>query len=248
MIAIIGGSGFSEFLDNSKTETISTPFGKTTCEIGKIEDKDVCFIPRHGSGHRTPPQQINYRANIFAAHQLKVEMIVATNAVGSSNKEVGAGNFVVFDQIIDMTYGRPVTFFEGQDLEVITVKGTKLSGVVHTDVTHPFDIQTRSLLIRACEETKEKVVKTGTIAVFNGPRYETPAEVKALTQLGANYFGMTSAPEAFLAKEIEIPYATLALVTNFAAGMQKTVTHDEVTELFEKRIHDVKKVMKQAII
>ncbi|MCH8906265.1 MAG: MTAP family purine nucleoside phosphorylase, partial [Candidatus Heimdallarchaeota archaeon] len=223
-------------------------FGDTTVEVGKLEGKDVCFIPRHGSGHETPPHAINYRANIFAAQLLKTERIFSTNAVGSSNLDVGSGSFVVLDQIFDMTNGRSTTFFDGQDFKVTTIKGATLSGVVHTDVSEPFDSNIRQTLINSCKYLDEKVVETGIIGVFNGPRYETPAEISAFTKLGVNYFGMTSAPEAFLAKEIQIPYATLALVTNFASGLQSKVTHDEVTDLFEKRIEVIKKVIRHAII
>ncbi len=247
VIGIIGGSGFYTFLDQPKLENIDTPFGETLVYKGNIDGKEVIFIPRHGSGHSILPSKINYRANIYAAYLCGVDKIYATNAVGTSNMEIHPGALVVLDQIIDVTNGRDFTFFIGNDFSVITRSGRKLSGVVHTDVSEPFDNNVRMDLLVACQHFDQDHVDGGTIAVFNGPRYETPAEIRAYTTLGAHYFGMTSAPEAFLAKEIEIPYATLAVVTNYAAGLQSTVTHDEVDFLFKKRITDVKKILNYAI-
>lgn len=247
MIGIIGGSGFYSFLENPRIEKTNTPFGEVTIYLGQIDGKEVLFIPRHGSGHSVLPSSINYRANIFAAHLNEVKMIYATNAVGTSNMKITPGALVVLDQIIDVTNGRDFTFFTGNNFSVTTRSGRKLMGVVHTDVSEPFDNMVRSNLLNACNNFNQKPVDGGTIAVFNGPRYETPAEIKAYTNLGAQYFGMTSAPEAFLAKELEIPYATLAVVTNYAAGLQSTITHDEVDALFKKRITDVKKILNYAI-
>lgn len=247
VIGIIGGSGFYSYLENPTEKTVKTPFGDTIVKSGQIGGKDVIFIPRHGSGHSILPSEINYRANIYAAYSLKVSKIYATNAVGTSNTKLQPGALVVLDQIIDVTYGRAATFFTGDEFTIKTQLGNELSGIVHTDVTEPFDRAIRQELLDACNHFDQNPVDGGTIAVFNGPRYETPAEVKAYTTLGAHYFGMTTAPEAFLAKEIELPYATLAVATNFAAGFQSTVTHDEVGELFEKRITDVKKILNYAI-
>lgn len=247
MIGIIGGSGFYSFLENPSEKTVNTPFGDTNVYSGKIGNKDVIFIPRHGTGHSILPSEINYRANIYAAYSLKVKKIYATNAVGTSNTQLQPGALVVLDQIIDVTYGRDFTFFTGDEFTITTQLGNKLTGIVHTDVTEPFDKNIRQELLDACNYFGHNPADGGTIAVFNGPRYETPAEVKAYTTLGAHFFGMTTAPEAFLAKEIELPYATLAVATNFAAGFQSSVTHDEVGELFEKRITDVKKILNYAI-
>ncbi|OLS28565.1 MAG: putative 6-oxopurine nucleoside phosphorylase [Candidatus Heimdallarchaeota archaeon LC_2] len=247
MIGIIGGSGFYSFLENPKVEKIQTPFGEISIYLDQKDGKDILFIPRHGSGHSILPSRINYRANIYAAHLKNVERIYATNAVGTSNQKINPGVIVILDQIIDVTNGRDTSFFTGDDFSIITRSGRKLSGVVHTDVSEPFDNNVRRDLLNACKHYNQETVDGGTVAVFNGPRYETPAEVRAYTTLGARYFGMTSAPEAFLAKEIEIPYATLAVVTNYAAGLQSTVTHDEVDSLFKNRITDVKNILNYAI-
>lgn len=248
MIGVIGGSGFYEFLENPEKELVKTPFGNATVFTGKIENKNIVFIPRHGNKHSILPSQINYRANIYSAIVLKAKKIYATNAVGTSNLNVKPGNLVVLDQIIDVTNNRISTFFDDPNIEIVLNDGSTKKGVVHTDVSQPFDNIIRDELITACKKLDENVNTKGTIAVFNGPRYETPAEVKAYTILGAEYFGMTSSPEAFLAKELKIPYATLAVATNFAAGLQSGVTHDEVTEIFNDRINVVKNVIRSAII
>lgn len=248
MYGIIGGSGLYQFIDNPEKEKVATPFGDVIVDIGNVEGEKIVFIPRHGSGHSIPPSQINYRANIFAAHKLGIEKIFATNAVGSLNLEYIPGSFAVPDQILDFTSGRADTFFDGSQFEITTLKGNKLSGVVHTDMTHPFDQKVRGEIIAACEEYNENVIQGGTIAVVNGPRYETPAEIKSYSILGASFAGMTSAPEAFLAKEIELPYATMAVVTNFAAGLQSTISHDEVDKLFKEKINRVKSILTSLIL
>ncbi|MHA2248725.1 MAG: MTAP family purine nucleoside phosphorylase [Candidatus Kariarchaeaceae archaeon] len=244
MIGIIGGSGFYNFLDESEKVEVQTPFGQVEFEIGKVNETEVYFIPRHGKQHSILPSRINYRANIHAAFELGMEKIVATNAVGSINQDYKPGMFAIPDQIIDFTHGRESTFFDGGKYSIVTRSGKTLSGVVHTDVSEPFDIKVRNDLLNACKLADEEVIERGTIVVANGPRFETPAEIKAFGILGGDFAGMTSSPEAFLAKELEIPYATLAVITNFAAGLQKEVTHEEVTILFNQRIDALKNVMR----
>lgn len=247
MIGIIGGSGFYKFLDNPVAQIIETPFGDTVVNVGEISSVKVGFIPRHGTSHSVLPSQINYRANIFAAHKLGMDKIYATNAVGSLNKEVKPGTFAVPDQILDFTSGRDGTFFDGSDLEVTTRSGKKLKGVIHTDVTDTFDSNVRANIIDICKKLNEKVINGGTLVCVNGPRYETPAEIKAYRLMGADYAGMTSSPEAFLAKELELPYATLALITNYAAGMQKSISHEEVSDMFDRRMDTIKEIFTELV-
>ncbi|MCY3413791.1 MAG: MTAP family purine nucleoside phosphorylase [Candidatus Heimdallarchaeota archaeon] len=247
MKAIIGGSGFYEFIPDATKKTISTPFGEVTVDYGMVENHEVIFIPRHGSGHSITPSNINYRANIFAAFMMKADMIFATNAVGSLHTENPPGSLAVLDQVIDFTSGRYGTFFDGSDLEVTTYNGKILNGVVHTDVTNTFDTDARAVLIEATKSFDPDVREHGTIVVVNGPRFETPAEINAYRILGADYAGMTTAPEVFLAKELHIPYATLAVCTNFAAGMQSGVSHEEVGELFGKKIKLVQNIFQKVL-
>lgn len=242
MIGIIGGSGFYSFLDRPEKRNQTTPFGDASYQYGEVEGHEIAFIPRHGTTHSLPPAKINYRANIFLAHSIGVDKIYASNAVGSVKKEIQPGTFAVPDQILDFTNCREDTFFDGNDFAITTKKGNKLSGVVHTDVTHPFDATVRNEILQACKTLNETVVDGGTIVVVNGPRYETPAEIDAYRILGASYAGMTSSPEAFLAKELEIPYATLAFVTNYAAGMQSKISHEEVDSSFKSKMKIIKQL------
>ena len=248
MIAIVGGSGFYNFLDTGETRVIDTPFGKVSYETGKIDKTDVCFIPRHDSDHSVLPSQINYRANIFATHKLGVEYILATNAVGSLRENITPGMFSVPDHIIDFTKSRVSTYFDGTGFEVTTNSGKTLGGVVHTDVTEVFVQTIRQKLLKAGKSLGHELINGGTLMVTEGPRFESPAEIKAYTTMGCDYVGMTSAPEVFLAKELEVPYATLAIITNFAAGMQKSISSAEVFELFKNRIIDVKAIMRKVIL
>ncbi|MCE7736552.1 MAG: MTAP family purine nucleoside phosphorylase [Candidatus Heimdallarchaeota archaeon] len=248
MICVIGGSGFYNFLEDVQIKQIETPFGEISLEVGKIENKDVIFIPRHGKKHSIAPDQINYRANIFAAHLFKTEIIFATNAVGSIRQSIPPGSFALPDHIMDFTHGRKSTFFDGTKLSVTTIKGNTLSGVVHVDVSELFDNNVRNLMKQSGLDLGMDILDSGTLVATNGPRFESPAEIKAYGILGGDLVGMTSAPEAFLAKELEIPYATLAVITNYAAGLQKTVSAKEVFDLFTNRINDVKQIIKNAII
>ena len=212
-----------------------------------MKGKKVYFIPRHGKNHSILPSNINYRANIFAAHKLNLAKIIATNAVGSLQLEIPPGSFAIPDQIIDFTSDRKTTFFDGGELTVSTRTGKTLTGVVHTDVTNPFNKIVREEIIHSSSPTNEEIIPKGTIVVCNGPRFETPAEIKAYSILGGDFVGMTTAPEAFLAKELEIPYATIAVVTNFAAGLQESISHEEVGELFTKRIDALKNIVRRVI-
>jgi len=247
VIGIIGGSGFYNFVENLITREISTPFGNVLVEIGDINQVETIFIPRHGKNHRVAPSQINYRANIFALNSLKVDFILTTNAVGGLTKDFAIGDLVVADQILDFTSNRESTFFDGSDLQITTRTGQRLNGVIHTDVSHAYTPSIRNLIIETAKSMDIKLHTSGTMVVSNGPRFESPAEIKAYRILGGDFVGMTSAPEVFLAKELEIPYATIAVITNYGAGLQERVSADEVFELFSKRIEVVKSLIKRTI-
>lgn len=247
MIGIFGGSGFYNFTKDMETKTIDTPFGAVSYEIGLVGDTTVFFVPRHGKLHSIAPGQINYRANIYAAHKLEAEAILATNAVGSIRKHFPPGSFITPDHIMDFTSGRASTFFDGSDLTVTTRTGKKLKGVVHVDVTDVFDQGIRRFINTAGSELGTQIQDGSTLVVTNGPRFETPAEIKAYGILGGDIVGMTSSPEVFLAKELDIPYSSLAVVTNYCAGLQKEVTAEEVFDLFKRKIAEVKEIFKLTI-
>lgn len=246
-IAIIGGSGVYDLFEGGETVVVKTPYGKVE-NATKIRNKEteVYFLPRHGPEHSLPPHLINYRANIYALHSLEVEQIYATNAVGSIDKKVRPGDFVVPDQLIDMTKNRPLTFFDGET-EILFKDGTSKQGVVHLDYTEPYTPRLRRRFLKIAKESSEKVHDGGVLVCTEGPRFETPAEIKMFQSFGGTLVGMTSVPEAILAKEVQISYATLCLVTNYGAGMQEEVTHSEVIELFNKKIQVVKTIMQKII-
>jgi len=178
---------------------------------------------------------------------LNAEAVLTTNAVGSMREDIGSGSLAVPDQIIDFTSNREHTFFDGTDFSIVTQAGRSLTGVVHTDVTHPYDPKLRQHILDTAVDLEIKIHDGGVMAVYNGPRYETPAEVEMARRMGGDFAGMTTAPEAFLAKEIDLPYATIAVITNYVAGMQESVSHAEVEEVFGQNIDTIKSLFARII-
>lgn len=245
-IAVIGGSGFYDFLSESKTKSIQTPFGQVNVMTGTVVEQKVIFIPRHGTKHSVPPHQINFKANIHALYQLGVERIVASSAVGSCRPDFKPGDFLLLSSFLDLFNGSAVTFFDGSTT-VVGKDGTELSGVVHTDMSEPYCPQMRDLVLQTSDSLELNIHARGVYAMSRGPRFETPAEINALKRLGADVVGMTNAPEVVLARELEMCYLVVAVVTNYAAGMQERITHAEVTEVFNKRIDSLKTLLKRTI-
>ena len=241
-IGVIGGSGLysMEGLRKIGVERVDTPFGQPSDAylITELDGREVVFLPRHGSGHAVAPHKINYRANIWGMKHLGVKRIIAVNATGSLLEGVPPGSIVIPDQLIDTTAGaRPATFFEDKD-------------VVHVDFTEPYCPEMRRIISRACNEacaaskTKTPFFDTGVYVCVNGPRLETAAEIAAYTKLGGSIIGMTGMPEAVLAREAEICYSALAVITNYAAGIcpKARLTTKEVIENMEKSgplLHDI---------
>ena len=204
---VIGGSGFAAGFGEMRWETLSTPYGEARVGFADLSPSvELVFLPRHGPGHRVPPHRINHRANIDALRALGVEAVVATAAVGSLREDYAPGSFVVLDDFIDLTRGPVTTFFE------------EIGNVTHTDFSAPFDGGLRDLLM-GTYAGMPTLHKKGTYLCLSGPRYETPAEVRLFAQWGADVVGMTVAPEAILAREAALPYAAVAIVTNFGCGL-----------------------------
>jgi 5'-methylthioadenosine phosphorylase len=222
-IAIIGGTGVGQFdLDAAPEQRVlQTPYGATTAQTGMLRGKPVVFLARHGAGHKVPPHRINYRANIAALAALGVRAVLATTAVGGLRPELKPGEFVLLSDLIDFTRDRThKTFFDGAGGEV-----------VHTDFTRPYSEPLRMGIQQAAEALKIPLRGTGTYLCNDGPRYETPAEVRLFAQWGADVVGMTGVPEATLAREAGLHYAGISLVTNPGAGISPTpLTHQEVEE------------------
>ncbi|UWG96150.1 S-methyl-5'-thioadenosine phosphorylase [Dehalobacter sp. DCM] len=217
--ALIGGTGVEKLvLKKTKQHRVDTPYGNVSLDIGEIGMSEVVFLKRHGTGHTYPPHRINYRANIWALKTMGVKKILATGAVGSIVDELTIGDIVLVDQFLDFTKNRPLTFYEGGD-----------RGVLHIDVTEPYCPVLRNNITEGAVRAGIKVKNGGVYVCTEGPRFETPAEIKMFRLLGGHLVGMTGVPEVVLARELGMCYATIALVTNQAAGINhEPLTHAEV--------------------
>ena len=205
MIGIIGGSGvyeITEKADSCTEKVVETEYGSVTVSILDICSKKVAFIPRHAAGHSIPPHKINYRANIDALKNVGVTQIIATNSVGSMNEEMGPGTFVIPDDFLDFSQNRAKTYYENK--------------VVHVDMTEPYCPTLRDILDKSGD-----VILGGTYVCTEGPRFETPAEIKMFKMLGGDLVGMTGVPEVTLARERGICYNSICIVSNYAAGIHE---------------------------
>ncbi|MDE1544145.1 S-methyl-5'-thioinosine phosphorylase [Dechloromonas agitata] len=211
MLAIIGGSGLTTLsnLDVSHREVVRTPYGEASGALvfGQICGKPAVFLPRHGYGHTIPPHRVNYRANIWALHHHKVSGIISVASVGSIRSDLQPGDIVLPNQIIDYTWGRNSTFFDGN--------GTPVN---HVDFTEPYDAELSRRILAAGQELGIEIKVDAVYAATQGPRLETAAEINRLERDGADVVGMTGMPEAVLARELGVPYAAINVVANHAAG------------------------------
>lgn len=234
-LAFIGGTGVYDpgILQNIEAHTIETPYGIASYESGYFKDREIIFLARHGVRHTIPPHKINYRANIYALKLLNVGAVVSTTAVGSLNENYKPGDLVLVDQFIDLTKSRTGTFYDGDRYSV-----------AHLDMTHPYCETLRHAILAAGKEARVVIHPTGTYICTEGPRFETPAEISAFRQWGADVVGMTNVPECQLAREAEICYATISMVTNFAAGISPTeLTHQEVLDCMNKNKESFRKII-----
>lgn len=235
-IAIIGGTGVYDpaILEDVREERLSTPFGIARVKIGTYKGKAVAFMARHGEDHSVPPHLVNYRANIWGLRLLGVKSILATAAVGSLNVQMKPRQFVFVDQFLDFTKSRPQTFVE--------------RGVVHLDMTDPYCPELRRVLAGAAEELELEHHTRGTYVCTEGPRFETPAEIRMFRHLGGDLVGMTSVPEVVLAREAGICYATVAMVTNYAAGIaQGRLSHQEVVDAMAENAANLRRLLMRAV-
>ena len=238
-IAIIGGTGVYDprILEHVREEQLMTPYGQVQFRVGEYAGQAVAFIPRHGSNHSIPPHQINYRANTWAMKKIGVQNIIATTAVGSLNLTMKPGDFVLIDQFLDFTKSRVNTFYEGGD-----------KGVVHVDVTAPYCPAVRATLQTAAAKLGIAVHTNGVYVCTEGPRFETSAEIKMFAKLGGDLVGMTNVPEVILAREAEMCYATVSMVTNFAAGIStEPLTHAEVVETMAANGENIKRLIMETV-
>ncbi len=226
MLAIIGGSGLTQLanLDVTRREVVRTPYGEPSGPLtfGRLAGRDLVFIARHGYGHTIPPHRVNYRANIAALKSAGVRRIVSVASVGGIRTDLVPGMLVVPDQILDYTWGRHNTFFDGHDGQV-----------KHVDFTEPYDDALRKALLAAALRAGESVIDGAVYAATQGPRLETAAEVNRLERDGADVIGMTGMPEAVLAREIGLAYAALNVVVNHAAGRGESVHGIRMSDIEE---------------
>ena len=237
MIGIIGGSGveeISELADATETKIVETEYGSVEVSLLTIEDKTVAFIPRHSKGHTCPPHKINFKANIMALKEVGVNQIMATNAVGSLDIDIGPGSVVIPDDFIDFTVNRDRTFYDNE--------------VIHIDMTEPFCKRLRGTILAHSDCIDGNVVDGATIVCTEGPRFETPAEIKMFSILGGTIVGMTTLPEAVLAREKEMCYAPIAVVSNYSTGISHTkLTTDEVYDIMAQKKDELIKLLYNTI-
>ncbi|MGN6751421.1 MAG: S-methyl-5'-thioadenosine phosphorylase [Intrasporangium sp.] len=238
-IGVIGGSGLYEFLDQHETVEVETPFGPPSdpLVVGEVAGRRVAFVARHGKGHRYPPHQVNYRANLWALRAVGVRQVIAPCAVGSLRAEHGPGTFVVPDQIIDRTWGRAHTFYD--------VEGP----VVHVGFADPYCPRGRAVAAQSAQRSGHGVADGGTLVVINGPRFSSRAESLMNQQAGGTVVGMTTMPEAALARELAMCFTSLAMVTDYDSGIDggEAVTHEEVMRVFARNVDDLKVVLRDII-
>jgi 5'-methylthioinosine phosphorylase len=243
MLAIIGGSGLTQLanLEIQHRQVIRTPYGEPSGALtfGQLNGEEVIFLARHGYGHTIAPHDVNYRANIWAFQSRGVKDVMAVAAVGGIHPDLKPGTIVIPDQIIDYTHGRKTTFREGKE-----------TPVVHMDFTEPYSQPMRELAMRAAKAAGETYIDGGVYAAMQGPRLETRAEIDRLERDGATMVGMTGMPEASLAKEIGLSYATIGVVANYAAGRgssKDAIHYDEVEIVLGQAMDRVRRILEHVV-
>ncbi|HZO03490.1 MAG TPA: S-methyl-5'-thioinosine phosphorylase [Burkholderiales bacterium] len=241
MLAIIGGSGLTKLanLEVGRRKVARTPYGDPSGAVtfGRVGANEILFLARHGYGHTIAPHEVNYRANLWALKQCGADAVVSVASVGGIRNDIWPGTLVLPHQIIDYTWGRASTFFEGP--------GTPVN---HIDFTEPYSRQMRARLLSAAANAGERIMDGGVYAATQGPRLETAAEINRLERDGAELVGMTGMPEAALAREIGLEYAAIAVVANYAAGRgdsERAVPLDKIEAVLEEAMGRVRRIIEK---
>lgn len=238
-IGVIAGTGFYSWLDVAQPVAVDTPFGAPSEPplLGQVAGRRVAFLPRHGRDHRLPPHRINYRANLWALRALGVRQVLAPCAVGSMLPELGPGSLVVPDQVVDRTWGRGHTVYDGE------------GPVVHVAFADPYCPRGRRAVLGAARDARWWPRDGGTLVVVNGPRFSSRAESRWHAAVGGSIVGMTAMPEASIARELALCYTSVAVVTDLDAGIDtgEGVTHAEVMAVFGASVERLKSVMAAAV-
>lgn len=240
-LAIIGGTGVNDLegLQVVSEHRVETPYGDPSRAIqeGRFGDMPLFFLQRHGSPNAIPPHLINYRANLWALKSLGVDGIVAINAVGGITDDMRTGRLLIPDQLIDYTWGREHTFDDGQS-----------GSVMHIDFTEPYDRALRMDLLTAADSARIPHEASGVYGATQGPRLETAAEIQRMTRDGCDVVGMTGMPEAALARELDIPYASICMVVNPAAGLgDLPLTLDMMREILDREAAVVRELLAELL-
>ncbi len=243
MIAIIGGSGLTKLatLSITRREVLRTPYGEPSGALtfGSLLGHDIVFLARHGYGHTIPPHEINYRANMWALKEAGIKRVIAVASVGGIRDYFGPGTLVVPDQIIDYTYRRRHTYFEGPE-----------APVTHIDFTWPYAESVRAMLLDGAKKAGETVHDGGAYGCTQGPRLETSAEIARLERDGCDLVGMTGMPEAALARELGLEYACLSVVVNHSAGKgdsAKAIAVEHLGEVMKQAMVRVQHILERAV-
>lgn len=242
-VAIIGGSGLEDpqIMRDSSKIAIKTPYGDPSSEFitGNIDGVDVVILSRHGFKHTIPPTQVNNRANIWAIKELGCTHIISTTACGSLREGIKRGDFVILDQFIDFTRFRPTTFYDE----------FKSGEMKHAPMADPFNERLRKLLIDQCQQLNLAHHTTGTVITIEGPRFSTRAESHMFRSWGADVINMSVAPEAALANELEIPYASVAMATDYDCWKEDEapVSWEAVVEVFKENVSKVIRLLKNTL-
>ncbi len=236
-IGVFGGSGFYSFLEGVSEYTVDTPYGGPSdrVAVGEVEGRAVAFLPRHGRHHQFPAHRVNYRANVWAMKELGVTRIIGPCAAGSLQTEAAPGSFVICDQLVDRTSGRSDTFYDGP----LTT---------HVSFADPYCPELRPIAVKRADELGITVHDSGTMVVVQGPRFSTRAESSWYQSAGWKVVNMTGYPEALLARELEICYVNISLITDYDVGLEgmggiEPVSHAEVVRVFEHNISKLRSLL-----
>lgn len=238
-LALVGGTGLTEYAEHSETCVTDTPFGAPSAPVRIIGTEPVrtLFLPRHGSPHRFPPHRVNYRANMWALKEAGASHVLAVSAVGGITPGYEPGSLALPDQLIDYSWGREHTYSDSGDVPL-----------VHVDFSYPYEGPLRKLLLRSAARESLDVIDGGCIGVFQGPRLESAAEVEKARRDGCNMAGMTSLPEAALARELGLDYAGIAVVSNWGAGVGgPVISEEDIAETLREPMTRVRRLVRALV-